>query len=55
MTDKRTDLEKKLAQAVYNETPDLLPKILSARQNGKGKIITMTQNPSIHKKHTFRN
>lgn len=55
MTDKRTDLEKKLAQAVYDETPDLLPKILSARQNGKGKIITMTQNTTIHKKHTFRN
>lgn len=55
MTDKRTDLEKKLAQAIDDETPDLLPQILSARQNGKGKIITMTQNTTIQKKHTFRN
>ncbi len=55
MTDKRTDLEKKLAQAVYDEMPDLLPQILSARQNRKGKIITMTQNTTIQKKHTFRN
>ncbi|HIS51039.1 MAG TPA: PepSY domain-containing protein [Candidatus Gallacutalibacter pullistercoris] len=43
MADSKRKLEQQLAQAVREETPDLLPQILSARQLQKGRIIDMTQ------------
>jgi len=49
-------IEQRLCQAVREETPNLLPKILSARKMEKGTVIDMTQAlQNQKKKHTVRN
>lgn len=49
-------IEQRLCQAVREETPNLLPQILSARNMEKGTVIDMTQAlQNQKKKHTVRN
>lgn len=49
-------IEQRLCQAVREETPNLLPQILSARKMEKGTVIDMTQAlQNQKKKHTVRN
>ena len=49
-------IEQQLCQAVREETPNLLPQILSARNMEKGTVIDMTQAlQNQKKKHTVRN
>ena len=49
-------IEQRLCQAVREETPNLLPQILSARNMEKGTVIDMTQAlQNQKKKHTIRN
>lgn len=55
MASNRKELENRLKQAVYEQTPDVLPQILSARKTERGKVIDMTKNFENKKKHTVRN
>lgn len=55
MASNRKELENRLKQAVYEQTPDVLPQILSARKMERGKVIDMTKNFENKKKHTVRN
>lgn len=55
MADSKRKLEQQLAQAVREETPDLLPQILSARQMQKGRIIDMTQELQNQKQKQKKN
>ena len=49
-------IEQRLCRAVREETPNLLPQILSARNMEKGTVIDMTQAlQNQKKKHTVRN
>ena len=49
-------IEQRLCQAVREETPNLLPQILSARNMEKGTVIDMTQAlQNQQNKHTVRN
>ena len=39
----KKEIRRLLASAVEEETPDVLPQILSARNQERGKVLSMTQ------------
>ena len=56
----KKEIRRLLASAVEEETPDVLPQILSARNQERGKVLSMTQavqnvQNQQKKKHTIRN
>lgn len=56
----KKEIQRLLASAVEEETPDVLPQILSARNQERGKVLSMTQavqnvQNQQKKKHTIRN